>query len=74
MVVNSLKGTEKKMERKKETGKRYKSGEDSLDERIRKKLTESTTWYKDKIVDEDAKGEPPKESHYKWRKYRERKV
>ena len=37
-----------KEERKKKMGKRYLSAEETLPERLRKKLVENTSWYKEK--------------------------
>ena len=46
IVLNSLKGFTNKLE-KKVTGKSYKSKIDLLDDRLKKRLLEATTWYKD---------------------------
>ena len=51
IVESSLKGFLRKVERKKGNTSRYRKGEDTLVERERKKLLESTSWYRDKIND-----------------------
>ena len=73
IVISGLKGVKRKMERRKEAGKLYRSGADSLQERIEKKLLESTTWYKDREKENGEMEESPGENLNTWRKYRERK-
>ena len=47
IIVSSLKGIHKKEIRRKEKGeKKFRTGEESLLSRIRKKLVENTEWYK----------------------------
>ena len=44
--MSSLKGVQRKEERRKVAAKRYRSNADTLEERERKKLTEATNWYR----------------------------
>ena len=53
IVVSSLTGWLKKEERLKEAGKRFRSAEETLSERLKNKLLEVNSWYKDKVVVED---------------------
>ena len=47
LIVSALKGILRREGREKDTGaERYRTGEDSLEDRLRKHLTEATEWYK----------------------------
>ena len=76
IIVSALKGIIKKEEREKERGaKRYRTGEESLEERLRKHLTEATEWYKkggrDEIEEESERsGKEEKERSRAWRGWR----
>ena len=48
IIESSLKGILRKEERKRNSKARYRSNVDTLEIRVRKKLIESTTWYRDK--------------------------
>ena len=60
------------MKRRKEKGKLYRSGIESLPERIKKKLLESTTWYKDLEKEVGELDDSPRMNNNTWKKYRER--
>ena len=71
IIISSLKGVTKKLEKRKSTGKRYRSGVDSLDDRLKKRLMEATTWYKD-YQNENGEIEAPDMNFNTWKKYRVR--
>ena len=55
IILSSLKGTIRKEERQKMEGKkRYRTAQETLPERMRKKLLEKCSWYKE---DDDKKGD-----------------
>ena len=49
IIESGLKGVKRKEKTRENREMRYRSGEDTLEERERKKLLESTSWYRDKI-------------------------
>ena len=48
IVTSSLKGIMRKEERKNRAENRYKSANETLEERMNKKLTEATSWYRER--------------------------
>ena len=64
IIVSSLKGIVKRERREIETGaQRYRASEESLEERIKKRLTEPTEWYKkvESKLENDVERERDKE-------------
>ena len=54
IIESGLKGMKKRREeRKKARGSRFRSAEETIEERTTKKLIESTTWYKDREQEEE---------------------
>ena len=53
IIVSGMKGWMKKMERRLETGKLYRSGKSTLAQRCKKKLTAKTSWYKGRRKDKE---------------------
>ena len=54
IIVSSLKGVRRKEKRRKDMKSKYRSAEESLVERMNKKLLESTSWYKELKIREDS--------------------
>ena len=77
VIVSSLKGIIKEeMKRKEEKSKRYRTGIESLQTRIKKKLTENTNWYKRQREkgEEDTVGKIEGEERVRsWKEWRRRK-
>ena len=58
IIVSALKGILKKEIRERESGaERYRTGEESLEDRLKKHLTEATEWYKKGGRDEEEQAE-----------------
>ena len=77
IIVSSLKGLQKLELKRREKGEnKYRTGEQSLESRIRKKLTETTEWYK-KTEEEKIEEKNTEENRaYKektWREWRKKK-
>ena len=75
IVTCSLKGTIKKELRRKELNlKKYRTSEESLQSRIKRKLIENTEWYKNYDKDETENGETLETNELKtWKQWREKK-
>ena len=54
IIESALKGILRKEERKKEWEFKFRCSKDTLEERERKKLTEATSWYKEKRKEEET--------------------
>ena len=75
IVESSLKGIERKEKRRKENENRYRSGSDTLFERERKKLLESTNWYREKLGESETTDvEKLKSTEGSWKRYRRKYV
>ena len=73
IIQSSLKGISRKEERLKLQEFRYKSGESTIEERSRKKLLESTSWFREKECCsecQDDEKEKEKEEKGGWREWR----
>ena len=74
IIESSLKGVKRKEERRKLAPKRYKSAEETIGERNVKKLTEATSWYREKETESEEKENALKRRNEKesswngWRK------
>ena len=83
VIVSSLKGLLKEeMRRKSSSEKRYRTGEESLETRMKDKLLEATQWYKDKVDKETEldntpqqklEGEDRSRTWKEWRRTKRRK-
>ena len=79
IIVSSIKGFLKKEMRKKEKeeGRRYRRGDETLENRLRKKLIENVQWYKEdnskKNEDMDEHAEKFEVDNQKWKPWRRRK-
>ena len=72
VVIASLKGVLKEEERRKESNlKRYRTGAESLEDRIKKKMTQNTQWYKKQREDGEEEIETRKEGEEKVRSWKE---
>ena len=56
IIESALKGVVRKQEKKNIEKYRYRSSEDTIEERERKKLTEATNWYKKNEKKEEQAG------------------
>ena len=79
IILSSLKGVKsKEKKRLAKGGKRFLSSEDTLEDRIRKKLTEAVAWYRSELKKEE--GEDSSDDDFKrekgswaeWRKYKKK--
>ena len=80
IIVSSLKGFMKKEMRRKESGEiRYRKAEETLEERIRRKLTENVQWYKEdgkkreEDCNETADDQVNNRDDNRWKPWRKRK-
>ena len=68
LIESGLKGMKRKEERKLKRGSRFRSAEETKEERETKKLIEATTWFKEKEKDEneeiEKEGERKSEGEY----------
>ena len=74
IVTSGLKGICRKEERKRNLEHRYKSSQETLEARQYKKLTESTSWYRDKKFDlEENSGKEVKTDKNIWNEGKRKK-
>ena len=57
VILSALKGVMRKKENRSGKEKRYRSGQETLEERITKKLTEATSWFRIREKEENEKTE-----------------
>ena len=74
IIISGLKGVIRKEERKLNESKRYRSSADTLIERERKKLTESTNWYREKKKDSDEDNSEKERNKEKWSTMKTRNI
>ena len=60
IIESSLKGIKRKEERRKLAPKRFRSAEETIEERNIKKLTEATTWYRERVNDDEIENNAQK--------------
>ena len=81
IVISALKGNQRKRENRKGENKRYRSGEETIETRLNKKLLEASTWFKDREkenyekkerenIENNLDEEKYKEKNKSWKEWR----